>query len=384
MKLPQIDSLVAISIPAGMMLFGAAIFGIRYFRNRRRPKGDPEQLLLGAVSRSLHERGELAATLGQLQTVHEKLVDALPFGLLWVDQKHQVAALNSMGRELLGVKPGVVGLDASFVLEPFPWLLEGLHQEPGPGWRCEGLNAGGATRRWKLRRVEAPDQVGALLSFEDISEQEAEDRRRQLRERFAELGEMTAGVAHQLKNGLAVLKGHGQLLHRAGHEEVAKDLLGEVDELHRVIQKFLQWAKPLEPDCVETKLEEVALEVIAEIEKRPLSHGRSLAVEGQGRAMADPMLLHQALLNLLENACQATPRGGEIRILVEEGRLRILDQGPGMGEDTLVQMLRPFESGRPDGTGLGLPLALKWINAQGADLRFEKRPEGGTQVEIWW
>ncbi len=372
------------AIPVGMLLFGATIFGIRLFRTRRTPKEDPELLVLGAVSRSLHERGELAATLGQLRTVHEKLVDALPFGLLWVDQKNQMAALNSMGRELLGVKPGVVGLEASFVLEPFPWLLEGLHRDPGPGWRCEGSNALGAVKRWRLRRIEAPDQVGALLSFEDITEEEAEDRRRQLRERFAELGEMTAGVAHQLKNGLAVLKGHGQLLHRAGHVDVSKDLLDEVDELERVIQKFLQWAKPLEPEYSETNLEEVVGAVIAEIEKRPLSHGRSLKLEGRGRAMADPMLLHQALLNLLENACQATPRGGEIRMAVEDGRIQILDQGPGMGEDTLMQMLRPFESGRPDGTGLGLPLALKWINAQGADLRFEKREEGGTRVEIWW
>ncbi len=378
------ESLIAMAFPVGMVLFGATIFGIRFFRTRRTAKEDPELLVLGAVSRSLHERGELAATLGQLQTVHEKLVDALPFGLLWVDQKNQVAALNSMGRELLGVKPGVVGLDTSFVLEPFPWLLEGLHRGPGPGWRCEGANAEGAMKRWRLRRIEAPNQVGALLSFEDITEQEAEDRRRQLRERFAELGEMTAGVAHQLKNGLAVLKGHGQLLYRAGHVDVSKDLLDEVDELDRVIQKFLQWAKPLEPEYSETNLGEVANEVITEIAKRPLSHGRTLKCEGQGRAMADPMLLHQALLNLLENACQATPRGGEIRVVVEDGRIQILDQGPGMGEDTLLQMLRPFESGRPDGTGLGLPLALKWINAQGADLRFEKREEGGTRVEIWW
>lgn len=383
MKQP-VESLILMAIPVGMVFFGVVIFGIRFFRARRRPKEDPELLVLGAVSSSLHERGELAATLGQLRTVHEKLVDALPFGLLWVDQQTRVAALNSMGRELLGVKPGVVGLDAAFVLEPFPWLLEGLRREPGPGWRCDGNNADGVPKRWRLRRIAAPDKVGALLSFEDITEQEAEDRRRQLRERFAELGEMTAGVAHQLKNGLAVLKGHGQLLYRAGHVDVSKDLLDEVDGLDRVIQKFLQWAKPLEPEYAETNLEEVAGAVIAEIEKRPLSHGRALKLEGKGRALADAMLLHQALLNLLENACQATPRGGEIRVVVEDGRIQILDQGPGMGEDTLLQMLRPFESGRPDGTGLGLPLALKWINAQGADMRFDKRAEGGTRVEIWW
>ena len=69
---------------------------------------------------------------------------------------------------------------------------------------------------------------------------------------------------------------------------------------------------------------------------------------------------------------------------IDEGRLEILDDGPGLSEATAVRMLRPFESGRPDGTGLGLPLALKWINAQGADLHLSSRPEGGTCAEIRW
>jgi two-component system sensor histidine kinase HydH len=96
------------------------------------------------------------------------------------------------------------------------------------------------------------------------------------------------------------------------------------------------------------------------------------------------VLLHQALVNLLENACQATVTGGRVLVRVFEGRLEILDDGPGLSEDTAIRMLRPFESGRPDGTGLGLPLALKWLNAQGADLRLAARPEGGTCADIRW
>ena len=69
---------------------------------------------------------------------------------------------------------------------------------------------------------------------------------------------------------------------------------------------------------------------------------------------------------------------------MENRALEILDEGPGFGEDTAIRMLRPFESGRPDGTGLGLPLALKWVNAQGADLKLDTRPEGGTRVRISW
>jgi signal transduction histidine kinase len=365
-------------LPLALTLLGLGSALWRWLKLRRRPARDSEEeLVLGAVSQSLQERGRLAASLGELRTVHERLLDALPFGILWVDQRQHLAAVNAPGRALLGVKAGVLGLEAAFVLEPFPWILAGLAQPPGRAWRCEG---GG--RRWLMRRIEAPDIVGALLQFEDITEREAEERRLLLRERFAELGEMTAGVAHQLKNGLAVLKGHGQLLDRAGHTESAQALLEETDSLERLVQRFLQWAKPLEPQCARLRLEETAAQAALEMRRRPAFQDRQVTVEGQGEATADPMLLHQALVNLLENACQATPRGGRVQVLVSEGLIAILDEGPGLNPEAVARMLRPFESGRPDGTGLGLPLALKWLNAQGADLVFTLRPEGGTRAEV--
>ena len=370
---------IFIGIPIGLFLMGAGVFIARWNKLKGRSRKDPEEILLGAVSQSLRERGQLAASLGELRTVHERLLDALPFGILWVDQQQRVAALNAEGRRLLGVKPGVVGLEAGFVLEPFPWILEALAQVPGHSWRCEG---GG--RRWRLGRIEAPDKVGALVQLEDITELEVEERRVQLRERFAELGEMTAGIAHQLKNGLAVLRGQGQLLKRAGHEAAAEDILSETEELELVLQRFLQWARPLEPACAPLLLEQAAEQAMAELRRRPVSQGRTMETQGKGGAHADAMLLHQALVNLLENACQASPMGGSILVRVAEKHLEILDEGPGLGEDTLIRMLKPFESGRPDGTGLGLPLALKWINAQGADLRIERRPEGGTRAVIRW
>jgi signal transduction histidine kinase len=370
---------VLLGLPAGFVLMGLGLFIVRMNRVRQTQREEPGDILLGAVSHSLRERGELAASLGELRTVHERILDAMPFGVLWVDHRHVVAALNAEGRRLLNVKPGVIGLEAGFVLEPFPWMLEGLGKAPGPAWRFEA-----GERIWRLRRIEAPDKVGALLEFEDITIQEQDTRRTQLRERFAELGEMTAGVAHQLKNGLAVLKGQGQLLQRAGHLEVAQEVLEETESLERLVQRFLQWAKPLNPECVRLRLEDAAEQAAAEVRKRPMALARNLVVEGRGTAMADPLLLHQALVNLLENACQASGAGGEVLVRVANDCLEVLDDGPGLGEETLIRMLRPFESGRPDGTGLGLPLALKWLNAQGADLKIGRRGERGTRAAIQW
>jgi signal transduction histidine kinase len=376
---PRIHAWLVLALPIGVVLGALLVLLFRWVRLKRRAAADPESLLLAAVSGSLRERRELAASLGELRTVHERLLDALPTGLLWVDQRRRVAALNRRGQELLGVTPGVIGLEAAFVLEPFPWLREALEGEPGPARRLGALD-----RRWLLLRIEAPCRIGALVQFEDVTAVELEDRRRQLRERFAELGEMTAGIAHQLKNGLAVLKGQGQLLKRAGHGSAAEGLLDETEELERLVQRFLQWAKPLDPVSEMLRLEEVAAQAVTELKRRPVSQGRNLQCEGRGAISGDPVLLHQALVNLLENACQATPVGGKVLVRISEGYLEVLDEGPGLSEDTAIRMLRPFESGRPDGTGLGLPLALKWLNAQGADLRLSPRPGGGTRAEIRW
>jgi signal transduction histidine kinase len=376
---PRVHAWLVFALPIGAVLGALLISLFRWVRLRRRTSADPESLVLAAVSGSLRERGELAASLGELRTVHERLLDALPTGLLWVDQRRRVAALNRRGRELLGVTSGVIGLEAAFVLEPYPWLRKALEGNPGPAHRLEARD-----RRWRIQRIEAPDRIGALVQFEDVTEAELEDHRRQLRERFAELGEMTAGIAHQLKNGLAVLKGQGQLLSRAGHAAAAEVLLEETEDLERLVQRFLQWARPLEPVSEALRLEDVAAQAVTELKRRPASQGRALSCAGRGAATGDPVLLHQALVNLLENACQATPLGGRVQVRISEGCLEVLDEGPGLSEQAVRRMLRPFESGRPGGTGLGLPLALKWLNAQGADLRLATRAEGGTRAEIRW
>ena len=89
---------IILGLPLGFLLIGIGMFLFRWFRLRPSHRADSEELLLGAVSQSLQERGQLAASLGELRTVHERLLDALPFGILWVDQRQRVAAFNAPGR----------------------------------------------------------------------------------------------------------------------------------------------------------------------------------------------------------------------------------------------------------------------------------------------
>src|SRR5664279_5724190 len=107
---PRVHAWLILALPIGAVLGGLLLLLFRWLRLKRRTPADPESMLLSAVSGSLRERGELAASLGELRTVHERLLDALPTGLLWVDNRHRLAALNRRGRELLGVTAGVLSL----------------------------------------------------------------------------------------------------------------------------------------------------------------------------------------------------------------------------------------------------------------------------------
>ena len=97
---------IMLGLPLGIVLAGVLIFIARWLRLRPRSGAESEELLLGAVSQSLQERGQLAASLGELRTVHERLLDALPSGILWVDQRQRLAALNGPGRRCWGSSPG--------------------------------------------------------------------------------------------------------------------------------------------------------------------------------------------------------------------------------------------------------------------------------------
>ena len=371
---------LSIVLPGAIFIFGITIFLARLRRIRAIARPYPESLVLGAVSHSLRERGELAANLGELRSVHERLLNTLPAGLLWVDQRGCIGAINQAGQEQLGLKPGVVGLDAEFVLDSIPWLMEALAASSGEPRRITDKNA----RRWEAKKIMAPGSGGTLIQFEDITERENEERRLAIQDRFAELGEMTAGLAHQLKNGLAVLKGQGQLLQRQGHYECSKEIIQEVSSLERLTLSFLQWAKPLSPDCKDTSLTVVSDEAVAEIRRRPCSSNLRIERLGEGRALADAFLLREALLNIIENACHASPVGGKVIVRVSDSMIEVLDEGPGLCHENLERLLRPFESGRPDGNGLGLPLAFKWLSAQGADLSAYKRNTGGSAFVIRW
>jgi signal transduction histidine kinase len=222
-----------------------------------------------------------------------------------------------------------------------------------------------------------------------------------LKESLAALGEMSAGIAHEFKNSLATMAAYAQLIQQEAPSgeagENARRILEETRALTRVVTEFLRFARPMEFARERVPLAPLVARVLNESrDTHPRVAYRS---EGEFTEIAgDESLLRQALLNLLRNAaesvCAARPTGSPAGHVVIRGgrtevagrpmqRLSVEDDGPGVPQEALSKLFVPFNTTKPDGTGLGLAVVQKIAVQHGGTAEARNRPEGGAEFILW-
>jgi len=211
-------------------------------------------------------------------------------------------------------------------------------------------------------------------------------------ERLKSLGEMAAGMAHEVKNPLAAIRSSAQMLtgRLSGKDaELASIVVSEVDRLNRVVNDFLDYARPAplkrEPVLLSTLLDS-CLELLAPVIKQAGVAVKRVYPQGEHKVDADPNQLRQVFLNLLLNAVQALDSGGEVTLEIrQEGgstRVSVCDTGPGIPPDKLRQVCEPFYSTKPGGTGLGLPIAQRIVAEHGGRLEIDCASGAGTTATV--
>jgi len=230
-----------------------------------------------------------------------------------------------------------------------------------------------------------------LMSMALILRQ-ARQRQRDLdrAEHLAEVGTLAAGLAHEIRNPLAIILAHSELLEsEVGGKGVerAGEIIEEVDRLRRLLDDFLHYARPSEMRLGEIDL--VGLWHRAMDEARVLHAGKEFQLEARDSRVlieADPDRLRQIALNLLANAAAFSPEGGVVRVEIDGGEetaiVRVRDEGPGVSPDLLDRLFTPFRSGREGGTGLGLALSRSLARAHGGDLRLTRSDPGGSEFTL--
>lgn len=351
-----------------------------------------EQLLRRASEAAAQNQGEwitaavdgaLARHRGELDPDASRAVAAsVETGLLVLGPTGELTATNPAAAELLGIDEPRLGQAWTEVLAGLPDLVAVLAAQL-PAEDASELRdivlPSGATLGISVHRL-GRGGGGALVLLSDRTRASRELTETRLATALAELGELAAGVAHELRNGLAALSGRLDLLDRQREWRHLAPARDEVRVLERVVADFLAFARPGTARREDLDLGELAATLASERVVVTSSPG-ALVVRG------DRVLLERAIGNLIENALQAhPPDSGPVEVLVASGdgfvTLEVVDRGPGINPAIRARLFRPFATGRPDGVGLGLAIARRIVDLHGGQLELLDRTGGGTRAVL--
>ncbi len=326
------------------------------------PRPFTDGFLRGSAAYARHE---LLRDVRRLVPGHEEAADRL-------------RVMDAMGADL--VLPFISGG------EVVGWLAL-TAQDPGEGFGPDEIR--------QLRGT--VDRVATVLENMASMEQLSEQRR------LAALGTMAAGLAHEIRNPLAGIKGAAQYLQGQARPDEVNDFLGiivdEVNRLSDVVSQFLDYARPLKVNREPSNLTALVNHVLEIVKREGLPSDLALRVEAPADLPEIPLdrdKMKQVLLNLVQNAVQAVgTRPGEVsisigtqRVRLAEGRteellaLTVTDTGRGIAPEDLEKLFVPFFTTRQGGTGLGLAISQRLVQAHGGDIAVRAQPGGPTAFTV--
>ena len=247
-----------------------------------------------------------------------------------------------------------------------------------------------ATRAQTLKAEAAAEELAA--ANQSLKEAQAEVRRS---ERLAALGQLTAGLAHELRNPLGTMKTSAELLQRqvAGENEIAREMAGfiatEVDRTNSLITRFLAFARPQHLRLEKTDLAAFLDRVVDRFNREKpgsVSVYKNYSPDIPPIAL-DEQLMEQAILNLITNAAQASPPGGVVtvktRVAGPNVEISVIDRGAGIDPKNLESIFNPFFTTKSEGVGLGLAIVSKIIDEHGGQITVESTLGEGSVFHVY-
>lgn len=369
------------------------------------------------VQKSSREVREQRRDFHQLETLHLNIVQSMKSGLLTVGPDERIVSSNVSACRILELPAEQVHdrpLREIFPELGTPSLLE-----------SKETNSAGGVQEPERRSIQyrSPSgdvlylgynvsvlhttegmRTGWVVIFQDLTHLKAMEERVQRMERLAFAGKMAAEIAHEIKNPLAAISGAVQMLQVETrqdtlHARLMEIVYREIDRINELVTDFLWMAKvtrkpgSLEPVAICGIIQEV-LTLLKTRNKVGSGHSLGTVFTANPICSLDPHHLRQVLWNLLVNALEAMPQGGDIRILVSlaeapsggghEAVIEVRDEGDGIPEDVRGRIFEPFFTTKPTGTGLGLSIVYQLIENAGGRVEVCQHPEGGTSFSVFF
>lgn len=209
-------------------------------------------------------------------------------------------------------------------------------------------------------------------------------------QKLASIGQVAAGVAHEINNPLSVILGYTKLLRKetSAHAEELQIIEDEAKLCQRIVQELLELARPQRLDTSPVDLAALAREAVERLDDAGTLRDRKICMRADTPVViaADASKLRQVIANVVVNAAEATPASGTITIAArakgDEAILTIADDGHGVPAAVRGKLFEPFVTTKPKGTGLGLAIAQAIIDAHGGRISIESTPDAGTLVSL--
>lgn len=334
--------------------------------------------------------------------------DQLPLGVLVLDPKRRVTAANRAALAALRVKLETLsGKDLTEVVktDDSTWCsLDPVDRlgSPRVGRRLDARIEG--SRR--VLRVgvhpvrEGDENAGMVITVRDEEEEGGENDPEEEKDHLTSLGELSACVAHEIRNPLTGIRTTVQFVDSKldsedPRREDLREVLSEIDRIEQIIGDLLLFARPVEGTRMETDLNGLLERILdgmePQFEEAEVEVKRNLSPDLPPFVMS-PDNIQQVLQNLLRNALEAMPEGGKLKVTTTLRRFRsdrppaaeifVSDTGHGIPEDLLTNIFKPFFTTRHNGTGLGLPISSSIVRAHGGRIFARNRSSGGATFRI--
>jgi PAS domain S-box-containing protein len=346
------------------------------------------------------ERSELAIMRGRLRQVISHLEERL----LLINREGRVILASPDAEQILGLNDvELTGLpiDESLGFDhPLVATVERAFSERKSIARTTVDIPFGSRTRQLLTSVQyiedAGEPVGALVSLRDYESFQKYESQWDLSKKLADLGRITSGIAHEVKNPLNAMVIHLEILRSKiesgiGSPKQQLEILdSEIKRLDRVVQTFLNFTRPVEIHLEPFDLNVVVGHVVALASTEASERGVTINKELDAEPLVvkgDSDLLKQALLNVIINGCQAMPEGGPLKITTLRGsdgsaRILVTDRGIGISEEGRDRIFNLYYTTKKGGTGIGLAQAFRALQLHNGQIRFDSEVGVGTTFEI--
>jgi len=335
-------------------------------------------------------------TLKQTKDYTREVVANMANGLISVDSKGKIVSFNFLALELLGIEESKAqGMDLRTLID---FEVSGIRRtliDCTPVLEFEIYHRRNDGEMVPLALSATPIKdgkggcSGAVIVLRDLSEIKFLQEKVKRSEKLAAIGELAAGVAHEIRNPLSSIRGFAQFLRHSlkdkpQEKEYAETMVAEVDRINRVVTDLLTFARPMAVEVSPTDITELIEHTVRLAEADALSRDVKfqMKISDLTKLPLDANQITQALLNLLLNALQAVPPKGNIEIGAElntaDSRLHlwVKDDGPGIPKNQIEKIFEPFYTTREKGTGLGLAIVHKIVENHNGEIRIDSPPKG--------